>query len=176
MYTIEELKATGNEPYYFGLGFIQFNLTPRKRLNFYHMELGATVDIFELHNHRYAFRSTILSGVFHQSIYTFREERFGMCTKRFVSCKKDEEAPAWTMRGEVDFVYSASYEAGSQYIIPKNVFHRVSGDHCVTEVERMYGAVDKFAMVIAPNDYSPSCPFASTLTTDECWDLVKEML
>lgn len=179
MYDVSALKDLGIRPSYFGLGMVQLNMSPTERLNFYHPDLEVTADpLEEYHDHRYDFGSRILIGELHQTFVYFTLNNNPTHELKYVSCSKDKPAPDSVAQCIIHEYHKTIAVAGSEYRLNADVFHSVhtGGMPCLTQIFRPAKATKEFAKVIAPIGYETTCPFATDLTTDDCWDVIAKVL
>lgn len=177
---VSALKDLGIRPSYFGLGMVQMNMSPTERLNFYHPDLELSVNPnVEYHDHRYDFKSKVIVGELVQKFVHFVPNRAQGDHKMVtVSCDKDNPAPESTDIGNIYMYKELTTYAGSAYHINGDVFHSVHTNNkpCLTQIIRPAKATKAFAKVITPIEYETTCPFATNLTTDDCWDVISKVL
>lgn len=176
LFDVDWLRASGETPHWFGLGFIQLKLNADCRLHFWHPELTADTPEEELHDHRYTFHSRILVGkIVHEEWFLEKDEN-GDHEQVLVSCKPGVEAdPTPVARGRL--VRGSTYTlcAGSEYTFTETGFHRIRADRAVTYLER--GPVTKeFANVIRPLGAPSVCPFSRTVPQDRLWECIADLL
>lgn len=185
--TVSWLKENKYDIYFFGLGFIQVKLTPRKRLHFYHPELPAFVE--DPHDHRYNFISKVLKGRLINYIYKpmvissqviNHDETCIFPSKEIAneSCKKDSIVNEQSIFNCVEYIGSFTVESGSSYFIDERTFHTVKPDFsagpCITLIERS-NPFKEFAKVIRLSD-EKLCPFSKSIPEDRLWELVEDCL
>lgn len=176
-FTVDMLRSLGVKPHFFGLGFIQLKLSDEQRLHFYHPSLSANVPEEELHDHRYDFTSHVISGSLHNEIWEFSPDPEGEQDKVLVSCDKSDPVPEGTasVRGQARNVLSFTTVAGGSYFISHDRFHRVKGEECITLITRTE-KVKRFATVIRGTGSKEICPFDVSLSEEDCWAIIEEML
>jgi hypothetical protein len=179
------LLATGAEPQWFGLGFVQLKLNDEERLHFWPGPGQAIVSDEELHDHRYTFQSDILKGELTHSIFafdplTYSDRKYGvegthMMTK--VSCDPSKPPPLELgVRGHIREVGFQVLPAGSSYTFMRGNFHRTfihkpTVTYLCRDEERV-----EFARVIRPIGAPAVCPFSEPKSSEECWDIIKTIL
>jgi hypothetical protein len=172
--TLDYLKKNYSHIHYFGLGFIQIKLTKSTRVHFYTDLLPPIIDKEEIHNHRYDFTSTILSGTLTQETFTIIEGNTH--TKQNESCKEGEIMKNTTAVECSAYLSSAqNFSESSNYFINHNTFHRVYSKNAITFLERSEYKKE-FAEVLRPKDIFPTCPFSKKIAEKELWEIVKKML
>ena len=178
----DRLQASGLEPHYFGLGFIQLKINPSQRLHFWVPQWPAIAGAHtELHDHRYDFASTVLQGRVVQDVYAagvLHNDPFEGCMELIeVNCKPgNEDTPQ--IKGYVQPQHLVHHEVqtGQTYRMGHDAFHRAwSVGPTVTLLER--GAVIKdVARVLRPVGTPFTCPFSIPISTEACWEQIKTML
>lgn len=168
---LDWLKENHCRLYYFGLGFIQLKIDEFYRLHFYHPELPAFNE--DIHNHRYDFKSTILKGTFHNSLYCVSPGETHIITNE--SCNPEIKAPTEVKFCSAELELTSSYEAGQDYFMDHTWFHTVKAENCITLLERT-DYKKEFAQVITPVDGVSTCPFSKKLVEADLWALIAEML
>jgi len=173
---INVLKATGAQPAWFGLGFVQLKLTPYERVHFWHPELKPDVAEEEIHDHRYLFKSFILAGELSHQVFRFEDAYDGNWEKVQVSCDPNNPAPPMpAVYGNVVSMGVNQMKAGSSYLFPAGEFHRTRAEKAVTLLERA-STVAKFARVIRPIGSQPVCPFSNPKPVDELWEIIADCI
>lgn len=175
---VQALKDGGYTPKWFGVGFIQVKVTPELRYHFWHPELTATVGPEEIHDHRYNFRSSIISGRLDQTIYGFLPYQEGGYTCYDVSCSEATPGiqPGSGVNGEPYEIVKMSLREGSDYYLHAGVFHRVEAPHLCASRVRRGEALNQFARVIQPISGIHVCPFANPLPEARLWRLMDEVM
>lgn len=176
-FTVNMLRSLGVKPHFFGLGFIQLKLSDEQRLHFYHPSLSANVPEEELHDHRYDFTSEVISGSLLNEIWEFVPGPVAPHEKVLVSCDLSDPVPEGTeaVPGIARKVLSFRTVAGGSYFISHDRFHRVKGDNCITLITRT-PKVKRFATVIRGTGADHVCPFDVSLSEDDCWRIIGEMI
>lgn len=195
--TFEELRNSGAEPKWFGLGFIQIKLDHRRRMHFWHPELSADTPEEELHDHRYDFNSRVVLGEITHEVYSLNEilelrsdseflsrAKDELCrhageavyTMVNVSCKPGVAADPMAARfGTLRLDGSYTMKAGSEYMFPSHGFHRIKTERAITYLERGKITHD-LATVIRPTGGENVCPFGKTVETETLWRLIEELM
>ena len=173
---IDWLKKNYQMVHYFGLGFIQLKLNQEERLHFYTDKIKKTVEEEEVHNHRYNFVSTILSGNFQQEVYEVNaaaHEKQYYLTQETCNAEDKQEFPK--IPCGIERVFSGKYGVGDSYYIDHNTFHRVESKNAVTHVKRS-GYKKSFADVIYRKDQAIVCPFSIRMSEEDLFDVISEIL
>lgn len=173
---IDQLRETGAEPAWFGLGFIQLKLNPTERMHFWHPDLTADVSEEEIHDHRYNFRSQILKGTMHHETWSFVAAAFGSHEMVEVSCEPEQPATnARRLSGNV--VQTGAYwlHEGSEYVFPMGEFHRTQTTRCVSLLTRE-AAEKPFARVIRKKGEPEVCPFSNPKDPEYLWGVIADLL
>ena len=174
---IDWLWANKSMVHYFGLGFIQLKIDQDNRVHFYTDKLPRTVELEEIHDHRYNFVSRILQGTLDQEIFELRFSD-GKPTHRLVqeSCgpvKCDFESVERYCT--ISPVFQKLYHAGDSYFIDHNTFHRVDSNDAITHVCRG-GYQKEFANVAFPIGGTTTCPFSVKVSEDDLHDIIQDIL
>jgi hypothetical protein len=161
-----------SDPYYFGLGFIKCRLSDKHSMNFYDLELGATLPPEEVHDHRYDFVSTIVAG--HLNTWVYERVPGDDHEVWSVSCTEgetDELMEKCSLRNTLYFMLGLS-----AYFLDKDAFHRVAPGPlgCITSVERS-GVVKPRARVIRRVGAPKVCPYAQKIDTKECYERIEKL-
>lgn len=165
-------------PHYFGLGFIQCKINQYERIHLYHPDLMPIVNIEEeVHNHRYDFESTILSGKINNKKYSFIESKNNpthflqneSCNENIKTENKDN------LYGTVKLISEQWVNAGETYGMKFNEFHTFQTDKCITYLKRS-DYKQELAQVIRPINSEVICPFSKKLSQEECWDIIHDCL
>lgn len=195
--TFEDLKSSGSEPHWFGLGFIQIKLDERRRMHFWHPELTADTPEEELHDHRYDFNSRIVLGEITHVTYSFHEVDKDRAEKDIES-KSPNEPIYWAgdmlhVRTNVtcqpgaeldhpDYAYgtlskdgSYTMKAGSEYTFASHALHRIKAKKAITYLERN-NIFRETANVIRPVGAQTVCPFSRSIETDRLWGYIEELM
>lgn len=169
------LKTT--TPYYFGLGFIQCKINQYERIHLYHPDLMPIVNIEEeIHNHRYDFSSTILSGSIINKKYEFSE--YGHITHflQNESCNQDikVENPQ-KLYGSIKLTSETLLQQGETYFMDFDEFHTFQTEKCITYLKRSDYRQD-LAQVVRSLRGEVICPFSKPLSPQQCWDIIYDCL
>lgn len=175
---INWLKANAKMIHFFGLGFIQIKINDEYRVHIYTDKLPSTTEE-DVHNHRYDFESTILKGIFYQTLFFFEEDPAGDWLKIQESCNpnnKVESTPAPVKyAGQINMKHYGGYEDSDHYVISHDQFHRVRSTNAVTLVKR--GPYKKdLADVVYKRGTELKCPFSVKATEEQLWSIVEEAL
>jgi hypothetical protein len=173
---IDHLIATGCQPKWFGLGFIQLKLDPKNRMHFWHPELRPDDPAFEneFHDHRYDFSSRVLVGEItnHLAIAEGTPERTDW--KMFEVCcaggGQQYLHPVYLTNSGV-----FATQAGQEYFLHRDTFHRVEVSRCVTIQSRSDDLKEK-ARVIQHKDHPSANPFESQIETAKVWEYIRDLL
>jgi hypothetical protein len=165
-------------PAFFGLGFIQCKINQYERVHFYHPKLTPTVNIEEeVHNHRYDFESTILSGQIVNKKYKFIENKNN--PTHFLqneSCNESVEAKNTVpIYGQIVLDSNDCIIQGHAYLMKFDEFHTFSTTKCITYLKRS-DYKQEFAQVVRPLNSEIICPFSIKLSQQDCWDIIKDCL
>lgn len=180
--SLSSLQATGAIPHYFGLGFIQLKLDQERRLHFWTPDWPTIPgNDSEIHNHRYAFASTVLKGALDQVVYAMGKLHAipveGAMEVMEVSCQQgSEETPVLVGYATPSALVAHRIETGGSYTLLPDDFHVANavGD-TITMVMR--GPVaHKKARVLRPLNAAFVCPFSIEKSTQECWGRIEKML
>ena len=180
--TVDVLRERGYEPKWFGLGFIQMKINENERLHFWHPELLPDVPDEEIHDHRYDFTSTVVTGKLTHEVYDFVAVNTDVTNAdyqmAFVSCdptKPLSETSQEITFGEIQSYGSQILTAGSSYFFPSRRFHKTHAKRAVTYLER--GPVQyEYARSIRPIDSPSICPFSNPLPTNMLWECIADLL
>ena len=176
-------KEYGNEPYCFGLGFIQLKLSPTTRIHFWHENIPH-VEREEIHNHRYNFTSHVLAGKLAFSLYDVAGyanirgdvpewERFD------TKCEPGKPNETMPVTTPVHVRHMGDYRltAGSIYKLPHTAFHTTEEtEFAITFLERDLSFVKAYASVVKKHGTVSACPFANPGTPEEAWELINQAL
>lgn len=171
---IEKLRKAHTVVQYFGLGFVQVKLSPTERIHYYHPNLSASIPEESAHNHRYGFVSNILKGQLIQTM--FRESNGDEFQKTQETCMVNEETTLEEI-ALTGLVKTSEYclSAGSKYFIDDEQIHKVRAEgKTVTHIHRPQKALKELADVYTPVSKDLLCPFASTLSAEELWDIIED--
>jgi len=165
-------------PNFFGLGFIQCKINQYERVHLYHPKLIPTVNIEEeIHNHRYDFESTVLSGKITNKKYKFIEDSSN--ATHFLqneSCNElvivENINPIY---GHISLESETDVIKGQTYLMKFDEFHTFNTSKCITYLKRSDYKQD-FAQVVRPLKSQIICPFKVKLSQEECWDIIKDCL
>ena len=183
--TLDELRQSGATPHYFGLGFIQLKLNERERLHFWvpHWPTIPGAET-ELHNHRYAFFSTVLQGTLVQEIFRlpsddqFRAQPIADDLEVIeVSCKPGQEGEPRVLGYAMPRkVLQLTTHAGGQYFLSPLDFHRAFPQgQVITRLDREQ-VQSEFARVLRAPGSAFACPFSIDKSEEECWAQIAQML
>lgn len=173
---IHWLKANYKMIHYFGLGFIQLKLNDAERVHFYTDLIHTTVKEEEVHNHRYNFVSTILSGHLEQHVFELdmdSTEKPYYLTQETCNAADKRDFPK--VDCNVSLAMINQHVIGDRYYIDHHTFHRVSSTDAITHVKRS-GYKKEFADVIFKKGQEVVCPFSVKRTDEELFDIVEEIL
>lgn len=170
--------AYGSKPYWFGLGFIQLKLSDDSRIHFWSPDI-ARHEREEIHDHRYNFVSHVLYGTLHFELYeptpmqhdhVYTHELFQTdCAPGCLGTEPKVHPVTITKRGSYDL------PEGSEYWFSSEQFHTTEGTtFAVTYLERE-AKTKQFANVIKPKGAPVSCPFATKLSEEECWQHIEKV-
>ena len=176
-FNINDLKQTGAEPSWFGLGFVQLKLSPEQRMHFWHPELASNMPEEELHDHRYGFTSKVVRGELTNHLFNFRPNHEGdyMCTT--VSCDPSVQAPNHpSPRGNIEPVGSFTIPEGGSYSLPKGAFHKTVATRAATLLTRPADHHEPFAHVLRLIDGQAVCPFSDPKPTAKLWEIIDDVL
>lgn len=173
---IDVLRSLGAEPKWFGLGFIQMKISDSRRLHFYSEHHTSQMPEEEIHNHRYRFTSVILKGSLENQLYSVKENPSGDYVRVDVSCDPANPIESTPVSVEVERISTTKMPKGASYSVLADVYHRVRAvENTVTHLHR--GRVEKqFAQVVRPSASEMMCPFETTMTTDQCWEIIRDVL
>ena len=171
------LKASGCEPHWFGLGFVQLKLNEHERIHFWHPGHGQITPEEELHDHRYGFTSLVLGGEILHEIWEWTACQDGDHEMVEVSCKPGTDAaPAPLGRGRVAAAGRHVLQAGMEYSFSPEGFHK-GGTRIGAITFLTRGPVVKdTARVIRPVGQPSVCPFSAPKSSDECWSIISGLL
>ncbi len=173
---IDHLRASGAEPAWFGLGFIQLKLDDEHRMHFWHPSLTPDIPDDEIHDHRYTFTSEILKGTMLHETYQFTSDMFGAYEMVDVSC--DPEKPITSPRrisGSIALTGTYYLTPGSKYTFPRREFHRSRTEHCISYLTREADR-EEFARVVRGKGAADICPFSNPKPVDELWDVIASLV
>ncbi len=173
---IKHLKATGCQPKWFGLGFIQLKLDEKNRMHFWHPDLLPDDAAFneEFHDHRYGFQSRVLVGEITNELVNISHENgpFDYILNE-VCCSGGgmTEIHHASISDPVTFTVSA----GQSYSLAADVFHRVRVSRCVTLQTRTEELKTK-ARVLTRAGIPSSNPFDRSIDAETLWNYIEELL
>lgn len=176
------LRAHGVEPHYFGLGFIQFKISPLHRLHVWVPDWPVIPGAeSEFHDHRNAFTSTVLAGLVEHEVAVLgpwcSSDAPGAQEVVAVSCKPSAaEDPRLLGYAPLVPVGVFRVAAHQSYSLTPDAFHRTRSEGpTVTWLKR--GPMEReHARVLRPVGASFTCPFSLPRTWQECWDKVESVL
>lgn len=175
--TIDSLKRDVRKIHYFGLGFVQVNISESARYNFYHPRVPAFVD--EPHDHRYNFVSRTKKGTLLNSIWVIDDLGQLTGTLRNESCRKDVPPVGEPVPVRLSNTVSFGTHLDMSYALRHDVLHTVEPllkfGPVITYVERG-PIVKEFARVFVKEGHEKVCAFSKNLPEDELWDIVNECL
>lgn len=170
----EWIKANHKMIHYFGLGFIQVKINNNFRLHFYTAELPPIVPEEDVHNHRYDFSSSILKGRFCQELYEVVNGNTHSREKE--TCKEGVSADAFApVLCGLRLSSRHSYQAGDEYTIYHDTFHKVMAFDCITSISRSDYKKD-LAEVVRPVGATKVCPFSQKIDEAKLWEIVEKMV
>lgn len=162
----------------FGLGFIQIKLDEKNRVHIYHPQLIKTSTEEEIHNHRYGFKSHVMTGTLVNHLYSVNEDHNGGFVLFNESCNPKIESPKEKKVVNCSFQGSFQSKSGTQYELSHKTFHKVEAlnkDLVITWLER--GEIlSPYAQVVVKKGEENKCPFSVNLPTETLWSMVKESL
>lgn len=173
---IDWLRKNYQMVHYFGLGFIQLKLNDSERLHFYTEEIKKTVEEEEVHNHRYNFVSTIISGRLLQEVYEI--DRMAIDNPYYVTqetCNSEDKREFPKVECNINHVFTGQYLVGEAYYIDHNTFHKVASDNAITHVKRSHYK-KQFADVIYKKDQAIVCPFSVKMSDEELFAIINDIL
>ena len=174
---VNELKETGAEPSWFGLGFVQLKLSPEQRMHFWHPELASNMPEEELHDHRYNFTSVIVKGELTNHLYDFRPNHEGDYQRVTVSCDPNVHAPHQpSPKGVVEHICSFVTPQDGFYTLKKGVFHKAQATKAATLLTRSTDHHEPFAHVLRPVGASAVCPFSDSKPVSQLWEIIDDVL
>lgn len=200
IYDINYLKEHCEKIHYFGLGFVQLKFKNNtERMHFYTDKFPKTVHEEEIHNHRYNFKSHIVSGEFHQDIYVLKdethllegvdynlEEAASEYTHMllFESCnaKPDEvdDSEQWEddpyALCNIEQFYSKTFQENDSYFMDHHTYHTVSSNNAITFLVREPGYRTMMASIACPINKKLECPFSVDIPEDQLWDFINDRL
>ena len=172
---INWLKDNCQFLHYFGLGFIQLKINDKERVHFYNKILPAVTSDEEIHNHRYNFNSTILSGelIQEQFVVVDGEEYI----KEKESCKSGHSFNEPGTLCNIKKIGEHKYKKDSDYYIEHDVFHKVKSKNCITYINRT-GYLKDYAEVIRKIDADKVCPFSTgnLFSQTQLWEIITDMI
>lgn len=174
--TIDWLRENVQHIHYFGLGFIQAKLTQNTRLHFYTDNLPKTCNKEEVHNHRYNFLSTVLTGRFEQQIFEYKYNDDGLFVMTNESCVPDVDAPGLKMCADIIHVGDLIHVAGDSYYMHTDTFHTVSAIPGTITYLKRGDVLKAHATVIRDKHAIPVCPFSQNIPVNELYDIVETIL
>lgn len=171
---IDYLRSFNAVPAYFGLGFIQLKIAENSRVHFYHDELPVLAE--DPHNHRYNFTSYILQGALQQHIFNWDTTALN---RPFMLSDEDCKGGDTKQTMQLGNLTDNSVfwlPTGSQYTMVKDTLHTVKGyDNLITYLEREVPSKET-AQVAHIIGSTLVCPFSNPIPSDECWDMIADML
>lgn len=173
----------GEQPFFFGLGFIKLKLGPRYdhgSLHFYNTFLSEnkTISDEEWHDHRYDFHSDILRGVIIQEECCFNEGPLPLYDCFEVSCQKGIPLPSRpASSGNISCINRQRLVAGSSYELSSGTFHKISTNEPTITFFQPGPQLKAVSRVLTPFGISLGvCPYESQFSSDDCWDIIKRCL
>jgi hypothetical protein len=172
---LDYLKSTGATPAYFGLGFIQLKIDEHRRIHFW-IDKGI-VGSEETHDHRYPFYSEVLKGYIENYDFTFIPNVNGEFEMVSVSCDPENPAPQHGRKaGHMEQTGYQALSAGSGYNIQAGRFHQSYADPGTVTLLTRGETRFKYANVIRGRNDKAICAFSKTLSVEECWEKIAEIL
>ena len=158
--------------HFFGLGFIQIKINDDERYHFYTNLLNKTINVEDIHDHRYDFASQILKGELNQKIYKIVDgDTHNMYQE---SCEIDSQE-SFIKECSIDLLKDETFVTNDKYSITHDIFHTVSANNTITKLFRSEYKKHLATVVISKN--SPKvCPFSNNVGNDILWDIVRDMI
>ncbi len=172
---LEELKKNHLDLYYFGLGFIQLKIDKTHRLHFYDPSLPMITGVEEIHNHRYDFKSLVLSGALENTLF---EIVYG---NEFSLSKENCQPGTPDFHSQKILVGIKQtllniHRKGDDYFMDHQWFHRVQAQgETITFLTRTDYKKD-LADVVRPAGEEKICPFSLVISKEELWSKIEGIL
>lgn len=170
------------DPYFFGLGFIQLKIDLQTRLHFYTTRYTPIVSDTTVHNHRYNFISHVLKGEIINEIFSY-EAGPSNYIHELVTCETNHtlsDADKNMFEVNLKVHHRHVIKEGQSYLMAHTDFHSVhTTKPTITYLlrgHRCKEVVKKFASIIRLKDDDNVCPFSKKISTDECWEIIDEMI
>lgn len=177
--TLDGLKSKTTMIHYFGLGFIQVKLGEVFRLHVYTPDLPSIVDPGSVHNHRYAFMSTVLAGALSQDLYDVipaADVREATHILEDDACTEGVKSDRTPEQCRIRLTSSQYFVAGSRYLLHEDTYHTVDTTNNAITILRRDTKKKEYAQVVRPLDAPHVCPFSKKLPEDELWERVEAAL
>ncbi len=170
---LAELKSYGNEPEYFGLGFIQLKATNEMRYHFWHPDISPIVSEEEIHDHRYFFASEIIVGELNQSLYVPVE---GTDYDLYqVSCDPNNKMDNFLKTVNMQLISTQKFVVGSTYSIETGTYHTVHATKAATRLIRL-PIVQEYAHVARKPNSNAVCPFSKKIDHETLWKMIADIV
>lgn len=165
--TVEKLKLKALKIKEYGIGFIQIKLSEDQVMNFYTDKIPKFRNVESPHNHQRHFKSQVLNGTIYENVFYVEK---GGNQEAYCGCGD--------VNGDINNKYSIlghfdkTYQIGDIYYRNKSIFHSVYAENDTVTLVTKMGKEKHDAIVLSDKIEH----FESTLTTDELWDIVENIL
>lgn len=172
---INKVRDNCQKIHAFGLGFIQVQLTNKRRIHLYTSLVRKTVMSEEVHNHRYNFTSRVMHGELTNQIFSVTPDlskypKFGMCDE---TCKEGS-VPTEAQPVKMSQLVLFELKAGQGYHLMADAFHRVFAEENTVTILEWYGTVKDTAQVVRTWGAEKICPFSVNMPETELWEIYRE--
>lgn len=163
-------KVSVRPPQHFGLGFIKVKISENERVNFYSTKISKLSNSVENpHTHKYSFESHILKGTLYQNIFHMRDgDQYKV---RELDCKPSYCTVIREFTANLRTMAAIKHTEGDWYRMYPDAIHSVCADFCITHFTIIENNINPTALAFGDND-----PYESTLTENDCWDIISSML
>ena len=177
MITIDQLRALGGRPHYMGLGCVKYVFRGGSQAYHFYSD-KAEILVEDIHEHRFAFTSTVKKGTLKNYIYdvhgtdpdsTLQVERG--------ECRPDAERVVEVANASIVELCTFVTAPGQSYHLDQTTLHRIEclTPKVVTLINRepMIETKPRFIVDTA----NPSvCAFSKPKSEKECWELIEYTL
>lgn len=174
---LDQWRATGAQPKWFGLGFIQLKLDEEHRVHFWHPDLAPDDPDFEneFHDHRYNFSSQVLVGGLRNEIVTVNEAaHFAPYDLHSVCCSGG--GATFIKKVSILDALHFTVSAGDSYSLDADTFHRVTTNRCVTIQTRGEEIKERANVISLSGRYSKTNPFDRIIPTKDLWEYISDLI
>lgn len=175
MISIDELRAFGTVPEFFGLGMVQLKAEQYIRYHFWDTELPTPEGVGEeYHDHRYSFISDVLLGSITNNLVYPRDDPDGVFGQYQVCCAGG--GAEFVSMVEPISVGTFVTHAGGRYWVSRDAYHRtvIADRYCITRQHREPTAPAEKANVLSKS--LATGMFDNPYTESQLWEIIDSIL